>query len=240
MEIKGTASQSQTYINMLIHGQSGCGKTRLAATLDVKPLIINVENGLLSLKGNDIPYVDCRSMDDLRNVYAELAKGEHQFETIIIDSISEIGELCLTEAMAALKQRAAAEGKKPEPRQAYGALQEAMMPLLRAFRDLPMNCVLIAKQERVRDEETGMTLASVLMPGSKVGQALPYLTDITVAMHSKVNENGETVEWLQCQRDNQFDAKDRSGTLEAYMPANLQLIFDTIKLSKAKNHENKC
>ena len=228
MKIQGTADQAKSYINMLVHGQSGCGKTRLARTLKKKPLIINVENGLLSLKGDDIPYVDCRSMADLRDVYGELSSGKHEFETIIIDSISEIGELCLSEAMTALKQKAVSENKKPEPRQAYAALQEQMLPLLRAFRDLPLNCIFIAKQERVRDEASGMTLASVLMPGAKVGQALPYLTDITCAMHSNVNEQGEVVEWLQCQRDNQFDAKDRSGKLQPQMPANLQTIFDTI------------
>ena len=70
-----------------------------------------------------------RTVDDLTEAYNWACSSPEaaQFDTIYIDSISEIGEVVLSNAKAQVK----------DPRQAYGELIEKMMVTLKAFRDLP-------------------------------------------------------------------------------------------------------
>jgi ABC-type ATPase involved in cell division len=79
-------------IKILCYGQSGAGKTSLIPTLP-NPVILSAEAGLLSISGHDIPFIEVKDMATLREAYAWAKTCE--FETICLDSISEIAEVCL-------------------------------------------------------------------------------------------------------------------------------------------------
>ena len=96
IQLKGTGSISSTGVKMLVYGQAGAGKTSLIKTLP-HPVIISAEGGLLSIQDADLPFIEIRGIDDLREAYkwatsADEAKG---FESIALDSISEIAEVVL-------------------------------------------------------------------------------------------------------------------------------------------------
>lgn len=199
------------YIKALVHGPSGAGKTRLSATIE-SPLIISAEAGLLSLRDYDLPVWTVKSLADMEGAYSEALKDCYKW--VVLDSISEIAEVCLSEEKKETK-----DGRK-----AYGEMQDVMSSLIRTFRDIPKNVYMSAKQEKVKDEITGALLFGPSAPGVKMAQSLPYFFDLVFALHNWKNEDGIIERALQTQRDAQYEAKDRSGALDYFEPADLGAI----------------
>jgi len=196
-------------VKVLVYGSAGAGKTVLCGTTGGKPLIISAEAGLLSLRHLDLPVLTVKTIEDVHEAYRFVNEsGEGQaFDWICIDSLSEIAEVVLN-----------TEKKKvADVRQAYGALQEQMADLIRAFRDLPeRNVYMSAKMERVKDEMTGAMLYHPAMPGNKLPQQLPYFFDEVLALRVEQDADGKAQRWLQTSPDLQYQAKDRSGALDMY------------------------
>lgn len=206
-------------IKALVHGPSGAGKTTLCATCEEPTLIISAEAGLLSIRHNEgnIQVAEVSTVDDIMEVYKWLKDGQ-EFQWICLDSLSEIAEVVLADEKRNTK----------DPRQAYGALIDQMGGLVRAFRDLPYNILMTAKQERIQDE-TGSLLYMPSMPGSKLGQQLPYWFDLVLALRPEKNKEGEIERWIQTSRDVTHEAKDRSGALDLYERPNMSAIAAKIR-----------
>jgi hypothetical protein len=207
-------------VKILVYGQAGAGKTRLCATAP-NPVIISAESGLLSLREFDLPVIEVSTIADVHEAYKFLAESEEgsQFASVCLDSISEIAEVVLAAEKKATR----------DPRQAYGALQEQMAELLRAFRDLPgRNVYMSAKIERSKDETTGAMLYAPSMPGQRLGQSLPYLFDEVFALRVEKDTEGRPTRWLQTQADFQYAAKDRSGALDAFEAPDLGAVINKI------------
>jgi hypothetical protein len=112
IKIKTTASLAANGVKLLCYGQSGAGKTSLIPTLP-NPIILSAEGGLLSIKGADLPYIEVASMEDLKEAYLWLTESAEAdgFQSVALDSISEIAEVVLS----------AEKKNSKDPRQAYGA-----------------------------------------------------------------------------------------------------------------------
>jgi len=204
-------------VKVLVYGLSGAGKTTLIKTLP-KLIIISAEAGLLSLAGMEIPYLSVTTMDELKEAYSFVLEHKDEYQTICLDSISEIGEVVLSAEKKVAK----------DPRQAYGALQEQMGDLIRSFRDLPgVNVYFSARAEKTQDE-LGRILYAPSMPGNKVGQSLPYFFDEVLALRVEQDPDGNTVRMLQCDTDGTWSAKDRSGKLETWELPDLGAIIEKI------------
>ena len=214
-------------LKVLVHGFAGAGKTRLCATTGVpeETLIISAEAGLLSLRQVAIPTVTVRTLAELQNIYRWLMQERPAYKWLCLDSLSEIAEVVLANEKAQSK----------DPRQAYGALQDRMLALVKGFRDLPgYHVVMTCKSERVKDDGSGGFLITPLLPGQKLAQHIPYLFDevLYLRIFQEVDADGQTtiIRALQTQRDAQIEAKDRSGALPLYMQPDLaelhRLIFE--------------
>lgn len=213
--LTSTNNVDTQYIKVIVHAPAGAGKTRLCATVE-SPLIISAEGGLLSLREHNLPAYVIKSMDDMKGAYQEAMKPEYKW--ICIDSISEIAEILLADL----------KSKKADARQAYGEMNDTMVAMVRSFRDLDKHIYMTAKQDKVKDEVTGAMLYSPGAPGKQLSQALPYLFDEVFALQTWKDEQGVMQRALQTQRDNQYDAKDRSGALAFAEPADLGFIQNKI------------
>jgi len=213
-----TASRHAMYVKALTYGSAGAGKTSLIPTMP-NPVILSAEAGLLSIKDSNLPYIEIDGMDTLREAYKWLTGSDEAkaFNSVALDSISEIGEVCLAHEKAVAK----------DPRQAYGEMQAAMSEAIRLFRDLPMHVMFTAKLDKSQDE-TGRLLYSPSMPGSKTGQALPYFFDLVLAMRIEKDSDGNIQRALMCQSDGLWQAKDRSGKLDAWEAPDLGAIIEKI------------
>lgn len=219
INLKSTRSIAADGVKLLVYGQAGAGKTSLIPTLPA-PIVLSAEGGLLSIQQADLPYVEITDMASLREVYAWLvgAKEAGQYQSVALDSISEIAEVVLNTEKKTAK----------DPRQAYGAMQEQMADIIRAFRDLPGRHVYMsAKLEKTQDE-MGRVLYAPSMPGNKTGQALPYFFDEVLALRVEKDAEGVTQRALMCDSDGLWLAKDRSGKLAAWEAADLGEIIRKI------------
>ena len=219
INVKTTGSLSANGVKVLCYGAAGAGKTSLIKTLP-NPIVLSAEGGLLSIQDADLPYIEITDMATLQEAYKWLtesadAKG---FQSVALDSISEIAEVVLNAEKKATK----------DPRQAYGAMQEQMADIIRAFRDLPGRHVYMsAKLEKTQDE-MGRVLYAPSMPGNKTGQALPYFFDEVLALRVEKDAEGNTQRVLMCDSDGLWLAKDRSGKLAAWEAPDLGAIIAKI------------
>jgi phage nucleotide-binding protein len=219
ISVKTTGRLSAGGVKVLVYGQAGAGKTSLIKTLP-NPIVLSAEGGLLSIQDADLPYIEISDMATLQEAYKWLTESEEAsgFKSVALDSISEIAEVCLNHEKKVNK----------DPRAAYGAMQEQMADIIRAFRDLPGRHVYMsAKLEKTQDE-MGRVLYSPSMPGNKTGQALPYFFDEVLALRIERDGDGNTQRALMCDGDGLWLAKDRSGKLESWEAPDLSAIFEKI------------
>ena len=219
INLKRSASIAMAGAKILCYGPAGAGKTSLIPTLPA-PIVLSAEGGLLSIAGADVPYIEIASMGDLTEAYKWLSESAEaaQFQSVALDSISEVAEVVLNAEKKASK----------DPRQAYGAMQEQMADIIRAFRDLPGRHVYMsAKLEKTQDE-MGRVLYSPSMPGNKTGQQLPYFFDEVLALRVERDAEGNTQRALMCDSDGLWLAKDRSGKLETWEAPDLGAIINKI------------
>lgn len=219
IKLQSTAAIAQSGVKVLVYGQAGAGKTTLIKTAPA-PLILSAEAGLLSLAGTDIPFIEIHSIAELGEVgqWITQSKEAAAYKTICLDSISEIAEVCLSEAKQSLK----------DGRAAYGEMGEQMAKVIRAYRDIPgRNIYFTAKMDK-SESDTGARLFAPSMPGKTLTQQLPYFFDEVLALRLVADKDGNTGRALMCAPDTMWTAKDRSSRLAAWEPADLGAIFEKI------------
>lgn len=218
IKIKST-SQSVSSVKALIFGESGVGKTKLAATAPT-PLILNAEGGLLSLAGDNLDSVDIKTVDDVMDVYSFITESEEaqKYESVVLDSVSEIAEVYLN----TLKK------EYSDARQAYGQLATDVTEMIRAFRDIKDKHVyFIAKAGKVEDSN-GISEVKSIMPGKNLTQGLPFFFDEVMALRIGKLEDKSTYRYLQTEATLSYKCKDRSGMLAPQEKPDLGHIFEKI------------
>lgn len=219
INLRSTKGLHANGVKLLVYGNAGSGKTSLIPTLP-NPVVFSAEGGLLSIADADVPFVEVSSYDTLMEAYKWVTGSDEakHFESIALDSISEIAEVVLNHEKKIAK----------DPRQAYGAMQEQMSDIIRAFRDIPNKHVYFtAKCEKATDE-TGRILYAPSMPGNKTGQQLPYFFDEVLALRVEKDAEGVAQRALMCDSDGIWQAKDRSGKLGAWEAPDLGAIINKI------------
>ena len=124
IKIQKTSDLSIDSVKCVVYGGAGVGKTRLCATAP-NPIIISAESGLLSLADTNCDYIEINTLKQLDEAYKAL-KDSNDYDTICLDSLSEIAEVLVAELKPQFK----------DGRQVYMALADAMLPMLRRFRDI--------------------------------------------------------------------------------------------------------
>jgi len=208
---------------LLVYGESGAGKTTLCQTAPGKTLVVSMESGLLSIK--DAPNLDAIEVKEASEIeqIAELLENKTlDYDTVCLDSVTEMAEILLSQEKA----------KSKDPRRAYGEVIEVMIKTMRRFRDLPMHVVFIAKQSRERDESSGMFHYQPMMVGAKLPTQIPYFFDEVLVLRTfdDENEKGKTVtsRWLQTKIGQNYIAKDRSGKLDELESPDLAIIINKL------------
>ncbi len=219
ISIKKTSDIHANGVKMVVYGQSGSGKTSLIPTLPT-PIVLSAEGGLLSIRDSDIPFIEINDIDTLKEAYSWISESEEakSFESIAIDSISEIAEVVLSHEKQINK----------DGRAAYGETQAQVLEIMRAFRDLQGKHVYFSAKCEKSQDEMSRILYGPSMPGNKLSQQIPYLVDEVLALRVEKDGEGITQRALMCDSDGLWLAKDRSGKLDAWEAPNLGEIIAKI------------
>lgn len=220
MLIRSTKDIAETGVNILVYGGAGTGKTFLVRTLP-RPVILSAEGGLLSLAGADIQYIEVATMQELDEAYGMLRDNPGEYDSLAVDSLSEIAEIML--ANEKLQEK--------DPRKAYATVQDSMCALVRDLRDnFPGKIIYVTAKLEKAQTDMGQMLFAPSMPGQKVSQQLPYFFDEVFALRFfKDPQTGEQTRWLQTQGDESWVAKDRSGRLDQFEAPDLGMVVRKIK-----------
>ena len=143
----------------------------------------------------------------------------NKFDTLCIDSLSEVAEVCLLEQKEKFK-----DGRK-----AYSQMADEMLERIRNLISIPgKNLYCICKQKKMQDDD-GKILFSPDVPGNTFAQKIPYYFDEVFAFRwLKDPETGEMKRMLQTYPDEKYDAKDRSGNLNMFEEPDITKIISKI------------
>src|SRR6516164_6984442 len=106
-----TSPEEYQWLNMLVYGDPGVGKTRLAGSAVLVPemcpvLLMDFEGGTLSLAGDmrEIDVVRLTSWEKVDRLYGSLY-DINPYKTVVIDSLSELQKFSMSEIMRAVVQK---------------------------------------------------------------------------------------------------------------------------------------
>ena len=206
---------------LLVYGQAGSGKTFATQSMPGKVLVISAEAGLLSIKdAPNVSAIEVETYDDLREVYNSLKKGELQFDSVCLDSVSEISEILLVHEKA----------RNKDGRMAYQNVKEAVTNIMRSFRDLDMHVLFLCKEGK--DNNDGIFFFGPKMASKPLGEDITYFFDEVLALRvlDDQDEDGNAIaaRWLQTRTGQGYTAKDRSGKLEPFEKPDLSALIDKL------------
>lgn len=232
------AKDASNWLNILVYGESGVGKTRLLGSADDVPdlrkvLFVDIEGGTRSIRDvyPNIDTVRVKNFHQIKEVYEGLKGTDHGYTTVALDSASEMQKFNMSDVMIDLvKSRPDLDPDIPGMRE-WGKNLEQMRKYIRAFRDLPINTLFTALSQTEKDQKTGATNKKPGLSGKLANEITAFL-DIVGYMYVKEVEGVQTRMLLTGSTD-QFVAKDRTAQLPMVIPnPTMESIFNYINKKK--------
>lgn len=140
--------------NFLIYGDSGVGKTVFGASGD-NVLILRTEKGTVSAKrmGMKADLWRINDWSDLQEAFAYLAKNNHGYRWITIDSITELQAKCKRFIIERAIEKKPDHAPDNLELQDYVPYYELWKKTIRSFCELPANTLFIALEMKKENEE---------------------------------------------------------------------------------------
>jgi phage nucleotide-binding protein len=216
------ASEARSHVNMLIYGSSGVGKTRLAGSADAVPsmrkvLVVDVEGGTMTLSHSypDVDVIRVKNWNEIAELYDHLRAGNHDYNTCIIDSLTEAQKFNMSAVMAKRMMEREEKGETQDPdvpdMRAWGKNIEQIRKFVRAFRDLDMNVIFTALVKEDKNPRTGLIERKPYLSGKLAAEVAAFL-DIVVYMYMKTVDD-EVKRIILSMATDEYVAKDRTGKL---------------------------
>lgn len=223
-------------LKALVHGPSGNGKTVFASTADGlgKVVLANLEAGTLSIadkiESGSVQSVRIQTHDELKAFCLEIKSTNHGFETLVVDSLTEAQKIIMESILASQKK------KEIPALQDWMKLSEETRKMVRFFRDLPLNVILVCLSKDEKDEQFGSIVRKPSLSGKLPEEVSGYM-DLVLYIATKEVE-GNIERFAVTQPTERLYAKDRSGKLERYEVPNFtaihQKVFGNTKGGKGK------
>lgn len=214
---------------VLLYGPPGAGKTPLMLQAP-RPIIGLTEAGALSVKNHplakSIPGVPLFSPAAIRDFFAWFGSSAEvrHFDTIIIDSFSQLAETLVKEFLGGKSK----SGAKVDGKAAYGDMAREAMGYAEAMHyRMGINVICIAKQGVFA--EMGTDFTKPVFPGKDLNVRMPHLFDEIIHIGTHPESGIADKSTLQCRPSFNILARDRSDTLAPYEYADMGSLFRKIK-----------
>ena len=225
MEIRKVKDTVTGHGNFILYGPSGSGKTYSAVTLPGRTLIASAEKGLRTLLelAPEMDVAEINTINDLRELHTYL-KNNQVYDTVFLDSLSEVGEMALSEAKAMTK----------DGRQAYMMMADTVAGMIKAYNELPCTVIMTAQEERVAGELVGQVdyLYAPSIPGKSFMTRLPYKLDFVFCLRTRMSDEGKMERAFQTGPNGDYLSKARSQRLETFEAADWSQIFTKLNMEQ--------
>jgi len=226
------ASELPQNQNFLLYGDSGTGKTRLASTAP-RVLVIDVnDKGQDSVRRDINPdFIQVEYWREINDIYWFLQEGDHKYESVAIDTVSNLQNICMDFVLGDEAARDASRDPDMPSRQAWGKVGKLMRTQIINFRNLPINVIFVAqlraKQVGDEDEDSGDILYGPEVSPSiekslkaAVG-TIGYLTKREVVIRNKKTKTArkEIRRRLLLGDSERYVSKDRNGVFPPHIDA---------------------
>jgi hypothetical protein len=227
-------------LTLVVHGESGVGKSYFADTAPGPRLVFDVEGGVRFTpskkvswdprdplpeleEGKDTVVVTVTDLDTIQRGFQWLTQGQHPFRSVIIDSLTEVQKRAID----------AISGGDQMKLQDYGALLRKIEALVRAFRDLtlhqtnPVQVVVFVCGTAEKGQDHPVMRPALV---GRMAEALGYYVDVMGYMTVAVGTEGELERRMQFAQVDGIAAKDRTGKLgvgllKPSIPGVLELVY---------------
>lgn len=158
-------SEADPHLKILVYGLNGQGKTRFGGS-GPKPFVLDCnEHGTKSIRSQpgDVFFAD--TWEDVVFCYWFLKQGGHEYETLVVDTLSQMQNLCSAFVLKEMARDGLTDPKQASQRE-WGKIKNYMGPQLLDFRNLPMHVVFLAQERKVdNDDEERSEKVPNLSPG---------------------------------------------------------------------------
>lgn len=136
------------FLKMLVYGQNGKGKTRFGAS-GPKTLIVDCnEKGSLSIRRFPAKVFKIETWTDVDLAFWYLKGGNHPFETVVLDTVTSLAQLCMKFVLGDEASRDPTKDPDMPSKREWGKVGELMRTVILNYRNLPMHVVFLAQERR--------------------------------------------------------------------------------------------
>jgi hypothetical protein len=221
-----SVKDAEPYVKVCLFGKNGKGKTRTGATAPDCILLDCNEKGTKSIRNYpNVEVFHAKNWEDVVWFYWYLRSGEHEHKSFMVDTVTGMQALCMTQVLKESEDRDPAKDPKMASMRDYGKVNQLMKDMMLWMRNLPMHVVFIAQERTFDNDETGETeRVPDLSPGSRA--TLTACVDFIGHIRSKevraVNKRTkkEVKKWrtiMLIGPHETYLTKDRSGVLPRFM-----------------------
>ena len=193
------------WIKVCSVGLPGSGKSIFGASFSTPGFLFDFGSQVLSYRGQDFDYEQFTSdgkgwiafekvlQSLISGKYYKESKGkEGQYQSIIIDDLTGMGDLALARAMQLDPKRSATDG--PLWNVHYQMQRNLLEGRLKQIYDIQANILFIMHQQFITDQETGNILGSEPLLVGQLSTRIPGMFD-EVFYHTTRREGGQT-KWV--------------------------------------------
>lgn len=221
--IKNTKDKSNTFVNIIVYGNSGTGKTSLVKTLpEEDTLVVSLEDGLLSLDGHSYDYINAKTISQIMEIVnsPEIEK----YKTVVIDSITELSQNVFLELSKKYTEIEKRENKKPGSMamKLWGDFSSQFSVLFKELRRLEKNIVAIALPTE-KENAAGLMEKKPDVYGKSSDRIIAWFDE---CFYMYVDGEGKRLLLTETAKNTM--AKDRSGKLAKTINADIGEVLSTI------------
>lgn len=205
-------------VKSIIYGGAGGGKTPVINSAP-RPLLLACEPGLLSMRGSNVPTYQAHVSDKVDEFFDWFFKSNEvkNFDTLALDSASQMCEIYLEKAKRQNKHGLAA----------YGQMAEDSLKWLNKLYFMPeKHMYIVAKQEIVT--LSGIETRRPYYPGKQLPTEMPHKYDQILHLDIHNIPGHGPQKSFQCISSIDILARDRTGLLGEFEPPDFTAIVKKV------------
>lgn len=178
--------------NILIHADSGAGKTVFAGSDDRVLFLAPEDSGTLSAlrMGSAAQKIRVRHWNDIREAVEYLEDNPDvlaKYDVLAVDSLTEMQKMCMAAILEANRPERLSKGQDPDAPQIqdYGKLHVLFENLVRRINELDVNVLYTALSRKVEDADHNEFLVPEIT-GKDYGVAMKIVALMTSYGHLRV------------------------------------------------------